>query len=383
MKELALLLLLVFALAIGWTLGRRERKHSKSYELGLRHLLNEQQDEAVETLVEALKVDQDNIDTHLALGGLLRRRGELEKAVFVHENVLKHARLDQRTRHEVEIELARNYLQAGLLDRAEDMSVKLALENPQYRKDSLQVTLQVYEQERDWLRCIETAKDMTGGLHEARLESAISHYYCELAEEQIEGKAFDAARASVVEAIGHASNNPRTSLILGRLNLELGKTKEAILTLERILDQDPMCVGESLPLLRRAYDEAGESLGHYEAYLKSCIERGPSVSVVLELVGLIKTNEGALAVSRFMADHLRINPTVRGLIHLIDLHLSAAEGEASEYLQLLKDFAEALVQDKPSHRCRECGFEGKRMRWHCPSCRNWASIEPIFGLEGE
>ena len=149
---------MVFALAIGWTLGRRERKQSKSYELGLRHLLNEQQDEAVETLVEALRVDQDNIDTHLALGGLLRRRGELEKAVFVHVNVLKHTRLDQRTRHEVEIELMQNYLQAGLLDRAEDMSVKLALENPQYRKDSLQVTLQVYEQERDWLRCIETTR---------------------------------------------------------------------------------------------------------------------------------------------------------------------------------------------------------------------------------
>ena len=106
MNELALLFLVVVALAIGWGLGRRERKQSKSYELGLRHLLNEQQDEAVETLVEALRVDQDNIDTHLALGGLLRRRGELEKAVFVHENVLKHARLDQRTRHEVEIELS-------------------------------------------------------------------------------------------------------------------------------------------------------------------------------------------------------------------------------------------------------------------------------------
>ena len=142
------------ALAIGWTPGRRG-KQSKSYELGLRHLLNEQQDEAVETLVEALRVDQDNIDTHLALGGLLRRRGELEKAVFVHENVLRHARLDQRTRHEVEIELARNYLQAGLLDRAEDMSSSsrwkiLNIERIRYR------SRQVYEQERDWLRCIET-----------------------------------------------------------------------------------------------------------------------------------------------------------------------------------------------------------------------------------
>jgi len=96
MSELGLMLLFMVALGIGWALGRRERKNSRSYELGLRHLLNEQQDEAVETLVEALRVDQDNIDTHLALGGLLRRRGELEKAVFVHENVLSHARLDQK-----------------------------------------------------------------------------------------------------------------------------------------------------------------------------------------------------------------------------------------------------------------------------------------------
>jgi len=383
MSELGLMLLFMVALGCGWALGRRERKNSRSYELGLRHLLNEQQDEAVETLVEALRVDQDNIDTHLALGGLLRRRGELEKAVFVHENVLSHARLDQKTRHEVQIELARDYLQAGLLDRAEDMSVLLAKENPQFKRDSLQVTLQVYERERDWLRCIETAKSITGGEKERRLEDAISHYYCELAEEQIEAKSIEAARASVVEAIGHASDNPRTSLILGRLEMASGNAVAAITALERIIEQNPIYVGESLSLLKSAYEQGEQSIVGYEAYLRACVERGPSISVVLELVDRIKTNEGALAVSRFMAEHLRSNPTVRGLIHLIDLHLSASEGETLQYLQLLKDFAEALVQDKPTHRCGECGFEGKRMRWHCPSCRNWASIEPIFGLEGE
>ena len=97
----------------------------------------------------------------------------------------------------------------------------------------------------------------------------------------------------------------------------------------------------------------------------------------------IREDHGDEAVAKFIAEHLKKNPTIRGLTQLIDLHIDNTHGIARENLAILRSFAEALVADKPAYRCQSCGFDGKRMRWQCPVCRDWASIKPIFGLEGE
>ena len=382
MNDWILLPLILIAIAAGWYLGRRERKSSRYYELGLRHLLNDQPDQAVATLVTELNVDNDNIDTHLALGGLLRRRGELEKAVFVHENILQWARLDQATRHNVQMELAKDYLQAGLLDRAESMSMTLAAENPQYRSESLKIALQVYEQERDWHRAIEIAKQVTGGADEAQIERAISHYLCELAELSLTRKDPEAAKGFLVDAVGHFAQNPRVSLLQGRIALEAGDPEAAVRFLERIIEQEPVYVAESMALLETAHQEMGSEVA-YRSYLEHCLTHFPSISVVLALGRVIRDQEGTDALARFIANQMAQNPTLRGFIELIDVNLGQAEGAMRQNLNLLKNFAEAMIADKPNYRCGDCGFEGKRMRWHCPSCRSWASIRPIFGLEGE
>ena len=382
MSDWLVLPLILLAIAIGWALGRRERKRSRYYEMGLRHLLNDEPDEAVATLVTELDVETDSIDTHLALGGLLRRRGELEKAVFVHETVLNRSRLDQATRHEVQIELARDYLQAGLLDRAESMSVALAQENPEYRSDSLKVTLQVYEQERDWHRAIETAKQITGDDGGASIEPSISHYWCELAELSLAGQEFLEASAHLTQAIGHDAKNPRVSLLQGAVALQSGDAEAAIHFFERVLDQDPGYVSESLQSLEQAHQLQG-SEARYRAYLERCLDQDPSISVVLALGRVIQSSEGDAALARFIANQMQKNPTLRGFIELIDLNLTDAQGALKQNLELLKQFAERLIVDKSTYRCGGCGFEGKRMRWHCPSCRSWASIRPIVGLEGE
>ena len=382
MSDWLLLPLILLAIGIGWYLGRRERKGSRYYELGLRHLLNDEPDQAVATLVTELNVDNDNVDTHLALGGLLRRRGELEKAVFVHENILKWARLDQAARHNVQMELARDYLQAGLLDRAESMSMTLAAENPQYRSESLKIALQVYEQERDWHRAIEIAKQVTGGAEEAQIERAISHYLCELAELSMIQKDPESAKDFLVDAIGHFAQNPRVSLLQGRIALEAGDPLAAIRFLERIIEQEPVYVAESMVLLETAHQAMG-SEDAYRRYLEHCLTHFPSISVVLALGRVIRDQEGTDALARFIANQMTQNPTLRGFIELIDINLCDAEGAMRQNLHLLKDFAETMIADKPNYRCGDCGFEGKRMRWHCPSCRGWASIRPIFGLEGE
>lgn len=381
--------LVVAAIAIGWWLGRRDRSRPSEvvgpdYYEGLNYLLNEEPDRAVSTFVDNLEVNADTLETHLALGGLLRRRGELDKAVVVHENILSKARLSKVDMQNVQLELARDYLLAGLLDRAEALCVKLSQqpdvgETASIRRDSLKITLQIYEQEKEWRQAVEVAKLLATA--DESYEKAISHYYCELAEEKLSAGDLEAARESVREAIGHDVNNPRTSLVRGRIDVSEGHYDNAIAALTRIRDQDPVYVTESLETLEEVYQHRSQR--ELQEYLESCLEVTPSISIVLALAKSIREAQGDEAVAKFIASHLKKNPTIRGLTQLIDLHIDNTQGIAKENLAILRSFAEALVADKPAYRCQSCGFDGKRMHWQCPVCHDWASIKPIFGLEGE
>jgi|AP95_1055475.scaffolds.fasta_scaffold01279_5 lipopolysaccharide biosynthesis regulator YciM len=393
MDNWLLYLIIVVAIAIGWWMGRRERTKSSevlgpNYYQGLNYLLNEEPDRAVSTFIDNLEVNDDTLETHLALGGLLRRRGELEKAVSVHENILNHAKLSKSDMQGVQLELARDYLLAGLLDRAEELCVTLSQEpetgkSDSVRRESLKITLEIYEREKEWSQAIEVGKLLAVGDDADHYEKAISHYYCELAEEQLARSQLEQARESVREAIGHDVNSPRTSLVRGRIDVQEGHYDHAITALTRIRDQDPVYVPESLDTLEEAYQLDNRPQEELRQYLTSCLDMTPSISIVLMLAKSIRDELGDEAVAKFIANHLKKNPTIRGLTQLIDLHMDNTHGVAKENLAILRSFAEALVADKPAYRCHECGFEGKRMRWHCPMCKDWATIKPIYGLEGE
>ena len=393
MDNFVLYALIVGAIGIGWLLGRRDRTKTSEivgpkYYQGLQYLLNEEPDRALTTFIENLEVTNDTLETHLALGGLLRRRGELDKAVVVHENILVHAKLSKHDMQRVQLELARDYLLAGLLDRAEELCVQLSQESEtgkpdSVRRESLKITLEIYEREKEWSQAIEVAKLLAVGGATDQYEKAISHYYCEIAEELLNRDELSTARESVREAIGHDVNNPRASLVRSRIDVEEGHYDQAIAVLTRILDQNPVYLPESLETLEEAYRLGQRPQKELREYLISCLDLTPSISIVLMLAKSIRDELGDDAVAKFIASHLKENPTIRGLSQLIDLHIDKTQGVAKENLTILRSFADALVADKPAYRCTGCGFEGKQMRWHCPVCKDWATIEPIFGLEGE
>jgi len=381
-------LLIVLSTGIGWWLrGRELQKKAETlgpnYYQGLNYLLNEEPDRAVAPIIEDLEVNQDTLETHLALGSLLRRRGELEKAVVVHENILAKAKLKVDVMLNVKLELARDYLLAGLLDRAEDLLTDLAKEQGDIRRESMMLMLEIFEREKEWRKAIAIGEQLATGDQSEKYESFISHYYCEIAEELLKDNRREDARQVISDAIGHDAENARVSLVLGRLELAEGNFNESIRALQRIKDQDAVYVSESLETLDAAYEGSTFEKAELERYLLECLDITPSISIVLLLATTMRDQHDDEAVSKFIANHLKQNPTIRGLTQLIDLHIDNAHGVSKQNLSILRSFAEALVANKPAYRCNHCGFDGKKMRWHCPSCKEWGSIEPIFGLEGE
>ena len=178
MDDRLLYILVVFAMAIGWLLrGDQRLKRSEilgpNYYDAVNHLLNEDSDRAVAAFIEELKVNPDTLETHLALGGLMRRQGEFEKAVIVHENILANSRLEREVILNVQLELARDYLLAGLLDRAEQLSVKLSGEKGQVLEQSRKIMLEVYETEKEWEQAIAVGQQLAHGDNTEKYEKAL------------------------------------------------------------------------------------------------------------------------------------------------------------------------------------------------------------------
>ena len=388
LDNVLLYLLIFLAIAAGWWLGRRDRRKvsptvSANYFTGLNYLLNEEPDRAVSTFVEELEVNGDTLETHLALGNLLRRRGEIDKAIVVHKNILKNKIITPDDSRLVQLELARDYLLAGLLDRSEELLMDMIAKSGPLKNESRKLLLEIFEQGKEWRKAIEIAEMLASGTETEHFEEAISQYHCELAEEYLGSNRFDDARSALSDAMGHDARNARVSLLVGNLEFKQENYEEAIRSLVRIKDQRAIYVPESLELLARSYEASGADPQALHDYLKACLEIVPSISIVLFLAERIREEFGDEAVAKFIADHLKRNPTIRGLSQLIDLHIDNTQGVAKENLAILRSFTEALVAGKPAYQCKSCGFEGKVLRWSCPSCKSWGKTEPIFGLEGE
>jgi lipopolysaccharide biosynthesis regulator YciM len=398
MQDWLMYIVILAAIGIGWWLGRREHREAKNsrhggiqqdgqvpsseYFRGLNYLLNEQPDRAISTFIESLDVNQHTIETHLALGSLLRRRGEVDRAVTVHQNLLAGSQLQRQVWLDVQLELVRDYLLAGLLDRAEVLLQKLITEGGPVKVTGLNLLVEIYQQEKDWQKAIEVVRELRvlGGVDNP---VEIAHFHCELADLALEQNNLVEARKQVTWALSEDSNCVRASLILGDLECRDGGFDAAIPVLENIRQQDASLVPLSLELLVHAYQKSGRNLQEYRDYLTECLEVIPAISIVLSLAQSIRAEQGDVAVAKFIAGHLKQNPTIRGLTQLIDLHMDNTSGIARENLSILRSFTEALVADKPAYRCKECGFSGKRMHWSCPSCKEWGTVEPIYGLEGE
>lgn len=389
LADLLVGILLFAAIVIGWLLGKAERKKpvvaessplSKEYFHGLNLLLNEKQDEAMELLLKTLDVNRDTFETYLVMGNLFRRRGEVDRSIRIHQDLLAKPNISKVQQATVRLELARDYLKAGLLDRSERLLKELADEPGANQIVALEYLLSIYELEKEWPSAVETA----GKLADKGKQVAVnlSHYHCEQAEQAIKINDHTEARRELKQALNADRNCVRASLIQAKLETQAGNDKDSIKALRRVLEQDARYIPETLDLLRQNYTATGQ-LAELVKYLFTCLEQHPSISTVIVLSDLVRELEGDKAGAYVLSEYLKKRPTVKGLDRLIRYHMDNTEGPAKENLGLLQAFTQRLIQDKPVYCCDKCGFNGKTLHWQCPSCKNWGTVKPIHGIEGE
>ncbi len=382
-------LLLPVAAVSGWWLGRRSSlfsSHRKSglihpeYFKGLNFVLNEQPDKAIEVFIRMLEVDSETVETHLALGNLFRRRGEVDRAIRIHQNLIARPTLNKEQRAQALLELGMDYMRLGLLDRAEGLFLEL-VELDLYLKQAYQQLLDIYQQEKDWEKAISIARKLEA-VSGKSFNPMIAQFFCECAEIAMAEGNTRATKDYVRRAFSSDPNCVRASLIEARMHQQLGKTKLAIRSYKQIESQDSDYLTEVLQPLFECYRQL-DRVEEFVDYLRMLVNIYGGISVLLLLTELIAEREGEIAAIRFISDELKNRPTVKGVDRLIEYALAKATGETYEHLRTIKELTGQLIEDRAMYKCKNCGFDAKLLHWQCPGCKSWATVKPVFGVAGE
>lgn len=376
-------LLLPVAALSGWVIGRRggERhsdtqvsRLSTTYFRGLNYLLNEQPDKAIELFLHIAELDKETFETQVALGHLFRRRGEVDRAIRLHQGLVQRPDLDDTQKVQALLALGEDYMRSGLLDRAETVFSDLA-KIDQRAPQALKHLIAIYEAERDWPKAIENATRYEAATGEP-MGKLIGQFECELADRLRAAGDLESARAAIARAYAADSKSVRAGMIEGRAELDAGNDTAAIRAFERAARHDTDFLPELLPSLLAAYERVGDVPGA-RAFLTEMSEHYRGVAPVLALTRLVEADEGVAAARAYLAQQLKDRPSVRGEATLIDLTL-AGNAHHVETLHELRHITDQLLVRNPSYRCGRCGFGARSHHWQCPSCKEWGTIKPLL-----
>ncbi len=371
------LLLIPVFFALGWAAARvdmrqvvhESRSLPRSYFQGLNFLLNEQPDKAIDSFLEVAKVDSQTVELHFALGNLFRRRGETERAIRMHQNLIDLPDLDDKVRLQALSELGQDYLKAGLLDRAEEIFNKLL--GTSFEEEAKRNLLEIYQVEKEWLKAIEIARE----LPDVASHRDIAEYYCELAANEIMRSRADTAREYLDVAMQENRKCVRASLLQGDLLLQEGRLPEAIEAWQRIEQQDPSylaLVAQRLLETYRKLERPAEGIALLSGYL----ERYPSLDLLDVVYQLVLENEGTEAAYRLVRAELQRNPTLLGLEKLMSARLPLAAPEVRPDVELAKTIIQGYTKRLSRYRCDNCGFKARQFYWRCPACGGWETYPP-------
>jgi lipopolysaccharide biosynthesis regulator YciM len=388
MIEYLLLLLLPVAVYFGWWLARtfgrravrkRNRLFSDQYFQGLNYLLNEQPDKAIQVFLELAEVNQDTVETHMALGSLFRRRGEVDRAIRFHQNIIAKPGLGAEQRTQALLELGEDYMRAGLLDRAERLFSEL-IETDAHTPAALRSLLEIYQQEKDWEKALEQAQrlEQVSGEH---MGNVMAQFSCELAENAMAENDREAARRHLRKARRNDPKCVRARFLLADIASLEDDAEGALDLYEEIAELDADYIPELLDDYRAAATAAG-AMQRYRDKLEEWANRYKGISLILRLADLIASERGGDAAGQYLVDALTNKPSVQGLDRLIELKAAGhLDTESSD--DILKAVTTRLLTRQPRYRCHHCGFSGQTHHWLCPSCRKWGTTKRIQGVLGE
>ncbi|MDP7092833.1 MAG: tetratricopeptide repeat protein, partial [Gammaproteobacteria bacterium] len=306
------------------------------YIKGLNFLLNEQPDQALEVFMRMVEVDDETLETHFALGSLFRRRGELNRAIQIHQNIIARPNLSVVHREQAMVSLAEDYLSAGLFDRAEKLYKDLR-ESTEHGVRALHKLIRIHEATQDWAPAIEVYQALKKIDPDAGEDGRVAHYYCELAEQAALDRDFPRARELLKKAGSGRHGADRVRLVLAGLAQETGDHKEAIKIYRQVMKHQPRLIAEVVPRLAescRAIDDQDALTRSLKELRKGGSDSGKAIALATVYDPQI-VNETALECLR---DYGLADDVLGNLVDTASLE----EGDLSDQRAALEKVREGL-----------------------------------------
>lgn len=380
-----LFLLLPVAAASGWWLGWRSgngkgRAGSQpmpgDYFKGLNYLINEQPDRAIDIFTRMLEVNSETLEVHFALASLFLRRGEVDRAIRIHQNIMARPDLTKEQLSYTLYQLGKDYLRAGVLDRAEGIFSDL-VHDADHGLQSQRRLIEIYQQEREWGKAIDVARHLSRRSGE-KMHSQIAHFYCELAMKSIEANDPEQALKVVQEALSFDHQCARTSIIEGSILQGQKKFLQAVRAYQRIESQDVTLLTEVTGPIAACYRELSKPEDARE-YFGRIQKKHPSLNGALTLAALTREVAGDSGARQIIMDYVRAQPAMEGLLRLLEVE-NARNAEVEETRKLMLEIVERCLEGKARYGCRQCGFSSQNLYWQCPGCKRWDTVRPLEAI---
>jgi lipopolysaccharide biosynthesis regulator YciM len=366
--------------ALGWIAARvdikqlvsESRSLPRGYFKGLNFLLNEQPDKAIDAFIEIVKLDPETAEMHFALGNLFRRRGETERAIRVHQNLLSRPDLPIEQQVHAQYELGMDYLKAGLLDRAEETFNLLV--DTQYGVQARRALLEIFQREKEWRRAITAAE----GLQESGAgaqHKEIAQFYCELAQDALVHMQPADAMQLLDKALQADRKSVRATMLYGDAQTAQGDIEAALKTWRRVEQQSVPHVALVAARLMDGYRKVGRPQEGVNL-LRSYLSEASSIDLIEVVFKAVIELNGVDAAKQLVVEELRRNPTLLGLDKLLEARLMDAPANVWEELSMVKNLVHGYTQKLARYQCSHCGFKARQYYWQCPGCSRWETYPP-------
>ena len=390
-----LFLLLPIAAAYGWYMGHRSaqkdredfsNKLSRDYVTGVNFLLSNQTEKAVDLFLNMLQkqeaeneIESDSqFEAELTLGNLFRSRGEVDRALRIHQALDRSPNYTFEQKLLAKQQLAKDFMAVGFYDRAENLYITL-VDEPEFAGGALQQLAVIYQKTKEWKKAINVAEKLAKiAPKEDNIE--LAHYYCEYVQALPNGHK-ENPQQILQQALKVAPGCVRASMMLADLNIAQQDYQSAVRILENVLNQNPNYIGEVLPQLKECYRQL-DQLDNFELFLIRVTQEIRNSSVELALADLIAEKDGRSAAQGKVYQQLNHNPSMFLFHRFIEYQIDdAEEGRGKDSLVLLHKLVGERIKQGFDYRCVNCGYQSHKLMWCCPSCRQWEKVKPIRGIE--
>jgi len=371
------LLVIPFFFGLGWLAARVDIKQiiyestdlPSTYFKGLQYLITNQYEKAIEAFDDAIKINNDSLELHFALGALLRRTGQIDRAINLHINLLEKRELTLEQQESVKAELAQDYFKAGLYGRSEELL--LSLNKEKYYQFSLSTLLEIYVKEREWEKAIEKATELEK-VSGVSFRISISHYLCEIAVNQILNKKYNLAKKTLDKALEESKNCIRANILLGDIYAEEKLYDDAILYWKKIEFQQPEYLGLVAPKIINTLQATGK-INEGLSILARFFDLYKLKTLLNVLYESVLTNEGASQAETIARNEMIQRPSLYALDKLFQ---AQAIGKTSkiENIELIQQTIKNTIGDRRFYMCDQCGFKARQFHWQCPACNAWESL---------